>query len=30
VAALINTQFHDRFMRKIARDKLDADREPFE
>jgi len=30
VAALINTQFRDRFMRKIARDKLDADREPFE
>jgi len=30
VAALINTQSRDRLMRKMVRDKLDADREPFE
>jgi putative transcriptional regulator len=30
VAALINTQFRDRYARQIVRDKLDADREPFE
>jgi DNA-binding XRE family transcriptional regulator len=30
VAALINTEFSDRFMRKVIREELAADREPYE